>query len=153
MYGDMKGPNGLPPLGSVLSAITVLWWTSSALTSLLFVCRVRAIFKHSPTAKLVFSALWVLIGLAPGPMLWSGIGPPCHGDAQITFEDCPNYCSFALVLLVIIGCHETLGFVGVSRELVDNAYTTSHSLRTLLTGKGLHPVSKSLLQTGQLYYA
>ncbi|KZP26307.1 hypothetical protein FIBSPDRAFT_351655 [Athelia psychrophila] len=128
-----------------------LWWISGALTSLLFFFRVRAVFSRSAKAKLAFSVLWVLTALTPTPLLWKLNPHGCTGvehSNKICYEK--TWYSMAFFLVIII--HDTLVFVYVSRELSTSSATGKCNLCTLITGNGLHDVSKLLLRTGQLYY-
>ncbi|KAF7985072.1 hypothetical protein HWV62_8937 [Athelia sp. TMB] len=140
----------------------VAWWVSSALTSLLFFFRVLAVFKHSRTKKVAFSVLWGLTGCATFPLLNTVAIPNLPARAcQLyieasksiaTINSCPERPWLAMILLILIALHNILVFVCISHELLgNNMIADARSIHTMITGKGLHPVSRSLLRSGQLY--
>ena len=140
----------------------VAWWICSALTSLLFFFRVLAVFKHSRIKKIVFSVLWGLTGCATFPLLYTVTMPPlpasvCQlyiagSQSIVTVTSCPERPSLAMILLILIAAHNILVFISVSYELLsNNSLADACKMRTLITGNGLHPVSRSLLRSGQLY--
>ena len=140
----------------------VAWWICSFLTSLLFFFRVLAVFRHSRIKKTVFSVLWGLTGCATSPLLYTFTVPSmpasvCQiyiagAQSVVNITSCPERPSLAMILLILIAAHSILVFVSVSYELLGNStLANARSISTLFTGNGLHPVSKSLLRSGQLY--
>ncbi|KAF7983826.1 hypothetical protein HWV62_19085 [Athelia sp. TMB] len=140
----------------------IAWWICSVLTSLLFFFRVLAVFKHSRTKKVVFSVLWGLTGCVTLPLMYSVGEPsiPASTCQQYIIESmpivpmtsCPDRAPLVMILLILIASHNILVFVSVSHELRgNNTFADVHTMRTLISGHGLHPVSKSLLRSGQLY--
>ena len=143
---------------NMLSLVT--WWAGSIFTSLLFFFRALAVFKHSRAKRIIFCFLWVFTGCATCPLLFDVAIPLTTDTCKIvagvenymTFKGCPIISSITLIALVLIAFHNILVFVCVSHALLGNNWSTnSRSMRTLLTGNGLYPVSKSLLRSGQLY--
>ena len=147
---------------SVNLASFIAWWICSALTSLLFFFRVLAVFRHSRIKKTMFSVLWGLTGCATSPLLYTFTVPSmpasvCQiyiagAQSVVPITSCPERPSLAMILLILIAAHSILVFVSVSHKLLGNStLANARSIRTLFTGNGLHPVSKSLLRSGQLY--
>lgn len=130
-----------------------LWWMTCALDSLLFFFRVRAVFSRSQMAKTVLSVVWVFIGVAPVPLLYSGLyyGSHCP-DTAANFASCPSFSWFDLSMLLAAVSYNTLIFVCITHELGKCTLNGKISLRTFLTGDGLRVFSKSLLRSSQLYY-
>ncbi|KAF7985066.1 hypothetical protein HWV62_8925 [Athelia sp. TMB] len=140
----------------------VAWWICGALTSLLFLCRVFAVFKHSRAKKVVFTALWGLTGCATFSLLNTVAMPTLPpGVCQLYIDgfqpiiavtSCPERSWLAMVLLVLVAAHNILVFISISHELLANSMLDGVSyMRTIITGNGLLPMSKSLLRSGQLY--
>ncbi|KAF7985074.1 hypothetical protein HWV62_8941 [Athelia sp. TMB] len=156
---------GDPYLGGWFVTVNVAFvacWISSVLTSLLFFFRVLAVFKHSRTKKIVFSVLWGLTGCATFPLLSTVAIPNLPADvcqlyiegskAVANLNSCPERAWLAMILLIMIAAHNILVFISVSHQLFgNNTLVDARSIRNLITGNGLHPVSKSLLRSGQLY--
>lgn len=130
-------------------AVMALWWVTCALDTLLFFVRVRAIFSRSGLAKIMFSVLWILVGVAPGPFLY-GSEYPGNCPTNSRFKSCPGFEWFEISMLLAIACYNIIILVCVSREL-SRTLEGKLSLRTLLTGKGLYNLSKALHRSGQLY--
>ncbi|KZP26303.1 hypothetical protein FIBSPDRAFT_928737 [Athelia psychrophila] len=134
-----------------LSKPVITYSLARSLTSLLFFFRVRAVFSRSPKAKFAFLVLWVLTTLAPIPLLWSLYPLGCP-DVGHRGNICNQKTWSAVFFFLVVMMHDTLVFVYVSYELGNSSMTGRCDLRTLVTGNGLHNVSKLLLRTGQLYY-
>ncbi|KZP18839.1 hypothetical protein FIBSPDRAFT_1045953 [Athelia psychrophila] len=133
-------------------AALILFWISTASSSLLFVLRVLAVFNHSRTAKVLFTLLWVVNTVAPVPLLFNGDNAASCNVYPITMKSCSSLNLYIIILFLSIVFHNSIVFVCVSRELTNNTVTGRRNLRTMLTGDGLHTVSKSLLRSGQLYF-
>ncbi|KAF7985071.1 hypothetical protein HWV62_8935 [Athelia sp. TMB] len=140
----------------------VAWWLCGALTSLLFVFRVLAVFKDSRTKKVAFSVLWGLTVCAIIPLLYSVTVPALPASVcQVYIEgshplvaitSCPERPALATILLILMAAHHVLVFISISHELlIGNIHIGVSNMRTLIAGSGLLPVSKSLLRSGQLY--
>ena len=140
----------------------VAWWFCGALTSLLFFFRVLAVFKHSRTKKVVFSLLWGLTGCATFPLLNTVAIPQLPAavcqlyieefQSIATINSCPERAWLAMILLILIATHHILIFISISHELLgNNTLSGVCNMRTMITGNGLHTVSKSLLRSSQLY--
>ncbi|KAF7983835.1 hypothetical protein HWV62_19103 [Athelia sp. TMB] len=147
---------------SVSVVSSVVWWICSALTSLLFFFRVLAVFKHSRTKKVAFSVLWGLTGCVTLPLVYMVTGPALpasvckayNGESKpsVMMTSCPERPSLAMTLLILVAAHNILVFICISHELLgSNTLAGVCNMRTVITGNGLLPVSKSLLRSGQLY--
>ncbi|KAF7983836.1 hypothetical protein HWV62_19105 [Athelia sp. TMB] len=145
---------------SMVSLVT--WWICGALTSLLFLFRVFAVFKHSRAKKVVFTALWGLSGCATFALLNMVAIPKLPpGVCQLYIDgfkpivaitSCPERSWLAMILLALVAAHNILVFISISHELLANNMLNGVSyMRTIITGNGLLPMSKSLLRSGQLY--
>lgn len=133
-------------------AAIILFWISTASSSFLFIFRVLAVFHHSRTAKVLFTGLWVLSTVATVPLLFIGNTIAACNVYPMTFKACPGLNIYIIILFLTVAFHNALVFVCVSHELTNNTATGRPNIRTLLTGDGLHTVSKSLLRSGQLYF-
>ena len=140
----------------------VAWWFCGALTSLLFFFRVLAVFKDSRTKKVVFSVLWGLTVCATIPLLYMVAVPAMPASVCrlyiegphpiVAATSCPERPSLAMILLILVAAHNILVFISISHELLgNNTLVGVCNMRTMITGNGLLPVSKSLLRSGQLY--
>ena len=140
----------------------VACWISSVLTSLLFFFRVLAVFKYSRAKKVIFSVSWGLTGCITLPLLYT-VGEPslppsvCQLYIEefmpiVTITSCPARPWLGIILLILVAAHNILVFISISHELLgNNTLVGAGNIRTLITGNGLLPVSKSLLRSGQLY--
>ncbi|KAF7983828.1 hypothetical protein HWV62_19089 [Athelia sp. TMB] len=140
----------------------IAWWICGALTSLLFFFRVLAIFKDSRTKKAAFSVFWGLAVCATIPLLCTVTVPALPASVCqvyikgshpiVAATSCPERPLLAMILLILMAAHHILIFISISQELLgNNTHTSASSMRTLITGNGLLPMSKSLLRSGQLY--
>ncbi|KAF7985064.1 hypothetical protein HWV62_8921 [Athelia sp. TMB] len=154
-----------PPDGwgvSVGMVSFIAWWFCGALTSLLFFFRVLAVFNDSCAKKVIFSVLWGLTVCATIPLVYTVAVPALpasvcrlyiEGSHPIVFiTSCPERPVLAMILLILMATHHILVFISISHELLsNNTHAGAGYMRTLFTGNGLLPVSKSLLRSGQLY--
>lgn len=150
--------NLIPELWPQTSAhlIFFFFWFSTSAITLLFFFRVRAVYSDRPGIVKMFLLLWFLVVLAHLPNLLYFVirHKPQVCGAKNTLTLPPNIVAFI---------YETLVFVGVSLKIVRNSLHPPAGatkgvgisrwwLRNLFTGDGLHAVSKSLVQSAQLYY-
>ncbi|KAF7985065.1 hypothetical protein HWV62_8923 [Athelia sp. TMB] len=140
----------------------IAWWICSAITSLLFFFRVLAVFKHSRTKKVLFSVSWGLTSCVSLPLLCMVTGPALPASlcevyggeslSDVMTPSCPERPSVAMILLILVAAHNILVFISISHELLgNNSLAGVCNMRTMITGDGLLPMSKSLLRSGQLY--
>ncbi|KZP06559.1 hypothetical protein FIBSPDRAFT_902716 [Athelia psychrophila] len=122
-------------------------------TSFLFFLRVRAVYLQSRTITILFGALWVVTASV-------GIGFTAfemHGAGRVPYT---AYCAHPTVKhdyvpITMMFVHDTMVFLVISYRLVADAVTVGdwHSrVRSIVTGKGLFSLSRSLMKGGQLYY-
>ncbi|KZP23253.1 hypothetical protein FIBSPDRAFT_853335 [Athelia psychrophila] len=130
-----------------------IWWAASASTSLLFFFRVSAVYKHSRPIRFLFSLLWIIIIVSPTAIIYS-LRTQCreHPDT-----DCNSSRFLSLIANGTICINDTLVFVLVSCQVYNNSATRYrgnwiHRIGQFLRGKGLYNISRSVLQSGQLYY-
>jgi len=125
--------------------------STGAFTSFLFFLRVRAVYLKSTLTTCVFGILWFVV-------LSLGV----YGALVTSAEHLPasRYCtdafarSFELPMLPTFVL-DTLVFVAISFRLACNATsapTWRSRLSSAVTGEGLFKVSRSLMQSGQIYY-
>ncbi|KZP29605.1 hypothetical protein FIBSPDRAFT_195126 [Athelia psychrophila] len=122
-------------------------------TSFLFLLRVRAVYLGSRNVTAVFGVLWLItmglvilaavtthLGHAPGTEL-------CGVITDTKYLPLPSISSFV---------NDTLIFMAIAYRLAANA-SIEHTWRSwipdMLQSKGLFRMSRSLMQSGQLYYA
>ncbi|KAH8082421.1 hypothetical protein BXZ70DRAFT_959054 [Cristinia sonorae] len=119
--------------------------------SLLFFFRVRAVFNRDKVIVGVFAVLWLGTSGAAltAPFAVDGI----HIG---TTKHCvnSNVKSFASAGIIATAANDTLIFLAISTQLVmySLADTWTSRIKAFMRGQGLGQISKSLLQTGQLYY-
>lgn len=171
--------NLIPELWPQTSAhlIFFFFWFSTSAIALLFFFRVRAVYSDRPGIVKMFLLLWFLVVLAHLPnLLYFVIRRTCNLKPSVAFleltsahlnVDKPQVCGAKNTLTlppnIVAFIYETLVFVGVSLKIVRNSLHPPAGatkgvgisrwwLRNLFTGDGLHAVSKSLVQSAQLYY-
>ncbi|KAH8078389.1 hypothetical protein BXZ70DRAFT_659522 [Cristinia sonorae] len=121
------------------------------LNSLLFFFRVRAVFNRSKIIVAAFALFWLgtLGGALTAPFAVDGI----HIG---TTKNCvnSNVKSFASAGIIAAAANDTLVFLAISTQLMmySLADTWSSRIKAFMKGQGLGHISKTLLQTGQLYY-
>ncbi|KZP03556.1 hypothetical protein FIBSPDRAFT_467305 [Athelia psychrophila] len=124
-----------------------------ASTSFLFFLRVRAVYLQSRTITILFAALLVVttsiaVGFAALEV---------HGTERIPHTPyCTNptikYNSIAVAMTFV---HDTMVFLAISCRLAADAVTAGDwrsRVLSIVTGKGLFSLSRSLMKGGQLYY-
>ncbi|KIM88405.1 hypothetical protein PILCRDRAFT_255956 [Piloderma croceum F 1598] len=121
-------------------------------TSLLFFFRVRAIYNNSRVVTAVFGFIWIaLAGLSILVML------------GITKDRIPytRLCTAGLahpttaIPIILSAANDTLIFFAISYRMLSLSMvggTWSARAKSFFTGKGLHQLSRSVLQSGQAYY-
>ncbi|KZP32798.1 hypothetical protein FIBSPDRAFT_848069 [Athelia psychrophila] len=126
-----------------------------ASTSFLFFLRVRAVYLQSRTITILFGALWVVTTSV-------GIGftiPEMHGTERVSYT-AYAYCTNTTVKhnsipLTMAFVNDTMVFLAISYRLAANAVTAGgwrSRVLSIVTGKGLFSLSRSLMKSGQLYY-
>ncbi|KIM88317.1 hypothetical protein PILCRDRAFT_814216 [Piloderma croceum F 1598] len=121
-------------------------------TSLLFFFRVKAVYNNSKIITLFFGILWLAIaGLSILIML--GI----TGDRIPYTRRCREGLAhnFTTVPIMLTAVNDTLIFFAISYRMVSISMAGSTwraQANSFFRGDGLHHLSKSLLQSGQVYY-
>ncbi|KZP14905.1 hypothetical protein FIBSPDRAFT_1048554 [Athelia psychrophila] len=127
---------------------------SLSFTSLLFLLRVRAVYLGSRYVTALFGAFWIVtisVNIALTTKVDAGHDPSPAADGACIMT---GIQSVSLPLASIF-VNDTLIFLAISYRLTANAVTDGglHArLLTIFKGRGLYSLSRSLLQTGQLYY-
>ncbi|KAK7681914.1 hypothetical protein QCA50_014876 [Cerrena zonata] len=147
----------LIPNNGCETIVTIIVWfmvLSMILNSLLFVFRVRAVYLNSTKVTIIFSILW-LTTLAQ-------LLPPIAGELHMNSNGDPEDCAALLEMKpwVVIGfiltaIFDTAVFVAVSMQVLGftgGVHTWKERMVSFLNGKELGNITKSVLQTGQLYY-
>lgn len=124
---------------------------SGPLSSLLMYFRIQAVYGRSPFIKGVFCVLWLgVLGtaiLVPFVMQSISIAGECLP------MDVNNYAAAGVVAATI---YDSLVFFAISYRLI-TFHSPNDSWRTrtrcLFRGEGLHETSKTLVKSGQIYYA
>ncbi|KZP11660.1 hypothetical protein FIBSPDRAFT_962066 [Athelia psychrophila] len=139
-------------LAKIFGACTAL---SMASTSFLFLLRVRAVYLQSARITAIFGTLW-LVTVAFAIQSAATI----HADPKLlyAYTGCSNSHIKPMNstwLLVIPLLNDTSIFLAITHRVTTDAVTAGrwHSrLLSIVTGKGLYRLSRSLRLTGQLYY-
>ncbi|KZP26073.1 hypothetical protein FIBSPDRAFT_1041124 [Athelia psychrophila] len=124
-----------------------------ASTSFLFFLRVRAVYLQSRAITILFGALWVVtasIGIGFATLEVRGAErvphtPYCTNTA-IKYNFIPLTMTFIL---------DTMVFLAISYRLAADTVTAGDwrsCVLSVVTGKGLFSISRSLMKGGQLYY-
>ncbi|KZP11652.1 hypothetical protein FIBSPDRAFT_1050580 [Athelia psychrophila] len=128
---------------------------SIASTSFLFLLRVRAVYLRSARITAIFGTLWlVTVAFA----IQSAV--TIHADPKSLYAY--SGCSTSHItpisstwLLVVPLLNDTSIFLAITYRLTADAVTSGRwcsRLLSIVTGKGLYRLSRSLMLTGQLYY-
>lgn len=149
------------------------WFSTLSIlsTSFLFLLRVRAVYQKSRFITILFGSFWIVISAL---CIWDAVTLHasksyhglCQGMTQIIY--CAGYiphtkrCMYKatninyFAIPSIVACvNDTLVFFAISYRLVSNAATGDNwraRTRSFIKGDGLYSLSRSLLQSGQLYY-
>ncbi|KAF7981262.1 hypothetical protein HWV62_34147 [Athelia sp. TMB] len=147
--------NTAPDTAQLEYAKFALWWAASAATSLLFFFRVRAVYRHNRAVRALFIVLWVLILVSPTAILYT-LYDPCEPGLA---NDCEVSRPLSLIANGTMCLNDTLVFVLVSWQMYSNSFARHRGglsgrarFARFLRGQGLYNISKSVLQSGQLYY-
>ncbi|KAJ7301962.1 hypothetical protein DFH08DRAFT_759861 [Mycena albidolilacea] len=143
----------LPACNTAFLAFNSFYPITVTATAFLFFFRVRAIYRASRLATLIFGFLWLSV-LATSTTI------PISGRA-ISFGDRPQ-CIVAHGAAyngssgVTITVHDTIVFFAISYRLVSNFaqedQTRGEKIRGLFSGANLPAFSKALFNEGQMYY-
>lgn len=160
---------------ALLYSLGVFFIISLPSTSLLFFLRLRAVFSESKVVVYLFGVLWLAV-LAVSPLYMVNLqgckSPPlrikpiqmqkCLSVIMLTAEiPFTRRCNitfaeeYSVTPLILASLHDTFIFFAISFRLVVTsveAVSFRTGLQTFFQGRGLHNVSKSLLQSGQIYY-
>jgi len=124
-------------------------------TSLLFLIRVKAVYNHSRIVTIFFSFLWLcIVGLTLSTLLTIGISANHIPYTRRCVDDVPN-ATYGTIPIIVTAAFDTLVFLAISYHMVAismKGNTWSARAKSFFTGDGLYHISKSLLQSGQVYY-
>ncbi|KZP11880.1 hypothetical protein FIBSPDRAFT_937235 [Athelia psychrophila] len=124
-----------------------------ASTSFLFFLRVRAVYRQSRTITILFGALWAVTA-----SVGFGLGAfEIRGAERVPYT---AYCTnttirYTSIPVMITFLHDTMVFLAISYRLAADAMTAGDwrsRVLSIVTGKGLFSLSRSLMKGGQLYY-
>ncbi|KAF7969572.1 hypothetical protein HWV62_26871 [Athelia sp. TMB] len=137
------------PISALLGTVFVL---SVASTSMMFLLRVRAVYLNSTRITTLFALMW--LGTVTLTVVTDLNMRADHqlGSRICIDEDLARYAAFP-VYATFFG--DTMVFVAITYRLMADAATGDdwHSrLLSMVQGRGLRRLSRSLLQSGQLYY-
>ncbi|KZP30799.1 hypothetical protein FIBSPDRAFT_945723 [Athelia psychrophila] len=134
--------------------------TSVAATSYLFFLRVRAVYLRSKWITGLFGALWaatVALNILAATALSKEHPAATSTPVVVVHSGCTN-AGVGLFFLPSVSTfvNDTLVFLAISYRLVANVAVAEGGrrthLRAVFQGKGLHSLSRALLQSGQVYY-
>ncbi|KZP05563.1 hypothetical protein FIBSPDRAFT_1054017 [Athelia psychrophila] len=122
-------------------------------TSFLFFLRVRAVYLQSRTITILFGALWVVtasVSIGFGALV-------VHGAERVPHTaHCTNTIGkYNFIPVTMTFVHDTMVFLAISYRLAAGAVTAGDwrsRVLSIVTGKGLFSLSRSLMKGGQLYY-
>ncbi|KZP22069.1 hypothetical protein FIBSPDRAFT_491275 [Athelia psychrophila] len=122
-------------------------------TSFLFFLRVRAVYLQSRTITILFGALWVVttcVSIGFGALA-------VHGAERVPHTaHCTNtIAKYNFIPVTMTFVHDTMVFLAISYRLAAGAVTAGDwrsRVLSIVTGKGLFSLSRSLMKGGQLYY-
>ncbi|KAJ7145635.1 hypothetical protein C8R44DRAFT_836822, partial [Mycena epipterygia] len=142
------------PIGNCQNLQTAMGWCFAAavpITSSLFLFRIAAVFRANRPVVIFFVIAWLAtVGC-------SILTPFAIGGAHIASTSrCINTTLKPIVLAGTIAnaCNDTLVFIALSWRLSYNSTASGFAgrSRSVVHGKGLPKLSRTLLQSGQLYY-
>lgn len=142
------------PLGDCQKLGKAIGWTGAfavPLNCLLFFFRVRAVYRNSLAVTVFFGTL-CLATLACCMTAPFGFSAAHIGSTRFcTDKEVKSYTSSGFVAATV---HDTLIFIAISWRLVSVSFagTRSARMKSFFRGQYIGPVSRVLLQTGQLYY-
>ncbi|KZP11653.1 hypothetical protein FIBSPDRAFT_1050581 [Athelia psychrophila] len=152
LFGFPVAMGACPALAKTYGGCTAL---SIASTSFLFLLRVRAVYLQSARITAIFGTLW-LVTVAFAIQSATTI----HADPKSLYSY--SGCSTSHItpisstwLLVVPLLNDTSIFLAITYRLTADAVTSGRwcsRLLSIVTGKGLYRLSRSLMLTGQLYY-
>ncbi|KZP23539.1 hypothetical protein FIBSPDRAFT_1042960 [Athelia psychrophila] len=124
-----------------------------ASTSFLFFLRVRAVYLRSRTITILFGALWVVTSSVR-------IGFSALVVRDIERVPYIPYCTntpikYNTIPATMIFVYDTMIFLAISYRLAANAVAAGDwrsGILSVVTGKGLFSLSRSLMKGGQLYF-
>ncbi|KAK7681909.1 hypothetical protein QCA50_014871 [Cerrena zonata] len=127
---------------------------SMIFNSLLFVFRVRAVYFNSRKVTIIFSVLWLttLTQLIPPIVSVMQIHP---GDGWADCDAILNMKPWVIIGFILTAIFDTAVFVAISMQVLGftgEVHTRKERMSSFLNGKELGNLTRSVLQTGQLYY-
>ncbi|KZP19059.1 hypothetical protein FIBSPDRAFT_1045805 [Athelia psychrophila] len=138
---------------TLFAGLTMSASVAIASTSFLFFLRVRAVYRQSRTITMLFGALWAVTTSV-------GFGFSAfeiRGTERVPYT---AYCTnstikYTSLPVMITFFHDTMVFLAISYRLAADAVTAADwrsRVLSIVTGKGLFSLSRSLMKGGQLYY-
>ncbi|KZP26801.1 hypothetical protein FIBSPDRAFT_667096, partial [Athelia psychrophila] len=141
----MKKCEGLVGFLGTCAAVSV------SCTSLLFLLRIRAVYLKSRFIMILFGTLW-LVTVALNILQTASM----HGDIIPGTEICTVLSTkYFMLPSTSTFVNDTLIFLAITFRLSSNAMTDASwrsRFLSIVTGKGMYRLSRSLLLSGQIYY-
>ncbi|KZP32802.1 hypothetical protein FIBSPDRAFT_943790 [Athelia psychrophila] len=138
---------------AVFTGLIITSSVAIASTSFLFFLRVRAVYLQSRTITILFGALWVVTASVS-----IGFGAlAVHGTKRVphTAHCTTTIAKYHFIPVTMTFVHDTMVFLAISYRLAAGAVTAGYwrsRVLSIVTGKGLFSLSRSLMKGGQLYY-
>ncbi|KZP16261.1 hypothetical protein FIBSPDRAFT_866100 [Athelia psychrophila] len=137
---------------ALVAGLTTISSVAIASTSFLFFLRVRAVYLRSRTITILFGALWVVTSSV-------GIGFSALAALDVDRVPYTPYCNSTskhnYIPVTMAFVHDTMVFLAISYRLATDAVAAADRrsrVLSIVTGKGLFSLSRSLMKGGQLYY-
>lgn len=130
--------------------ISALGSTTTCLGSYLFLVRARGVFFQSRKARNAFSILWLMMAIGvvsttPFAFLATSVEP--HGLCAVS-----HVSPAEAVVSIAVSIFDTAVFIAISYRAVTFHGSASISIKAFFRGLNAGPISRALLETGQLYF-
>ena len=119
-------------------------------TPLLFLFRIKAIFRDHQFIVWFFYLLWIAVATSA---VAAGFALDKTPSADSRYCICMHMSQYGASAMVVTAANDTLVFVFITMKiLLDSQLPWTPLWKMFMTGEGLGAVSRAMLQTGQLYY-
>ncbi|KZP15856.1 hypothetical protein FIBSPDRAFT_1047913 [Athelia psychrophila] len=124
-------------------------------TSFLFLLRVRAVYLNSKFITILFGTFWLVTALLNVLQATSLHGEIIPGTQMCTYLESEHFIIPSITTFVAGFINDTLIFLAITFRLSTDARTDEtwrSRFLSVVKGKGLYRLSRSLLISGQVYY-
>ena len=124
---------------------------SMILNSLLFVFRVRSVYSNSRKVTIIFSILWLTTLAQFLPPIANALHIAGGDDCDAILE----MKAWVVTGFIMTAFFDTAVFVAITMQVLGftgAAHTRKERMVSFLNGNALGKITRSVLQTGQLYY-